>query len=405
MDTSARRLAVHVEDHPIEYAKFSGKIPKGEYGAGTVKIWDKGTYRNLLDEKPRPRSVASSIKDGHVEIALDGKKLKGSFALIRMKPQGRRDNWLLIKMKDREKNKSPQRNSIPKRLSTRNADERSVQTTNLDKVLFPESGVTKGDLLDYYRRISDRLIPYLQDRPITLERLPDGIQKGAPHFWQKNTPDYYPSWISRVRIESGDGETVEYALVNNLETLEFLVNQGTITFHPWFSRVVDLDRPDFVVFDLDPGESPFDDVVMIAREIHRILKKDKLEAFVKTSGKTGIHVLTPWTNSGNFEAARDWAFERAYEVVSALPEIATVERSKAKRGGRVYVDVMQNARGHHAVAPYVVRATPSATISTPLRWSELTPRLDPARFNVGTIFRRLGRLKHDPFDRFLKLLK
>jgi bifunctional non-homologous end joining protein LigD len=189
-------------------------------------------------------------------------------------------------------------------------------------------------------------------------------------------------------------------LVNDLETLLYLVNQGTLTFHVWFSRIQDLDRPDFVLFDLDPGQATFADAVTAAKELHTILTAERSKAFIKTSGKTGLHVLVPWTVEGGYDQARAWAYDRATRVVEALPDQTTVERSKAKRGRRVYIDVMQNAKGRHAVPPYVLRAVPGAPVSTPLNWSELTPALDPGQFNWKTIFRRLAQQKPDPFAGF-----
>jgi bifunctional non-homologous end joining protein LigD len=240
------------------------------------------------------------------------------------------------------------------------------------------------------------LLPYLRDRPVTLERLPDGLGEAKPHFWQKDTPAYYPAWVPRIDLATERGKVVHYALVNDLATLLYLVNQGTLTFHVWFSRVQDLDRPDFVLFDLDRGGASFADVVTVARELHTVLKGEGVRPFVKTSGKTGLHVLVPWTGDGGYDKARGWAQGVAGRVVEALPELATVEVRKAGRGSRVYVDTLQNARGHHAVPPYVLRAVPGAPVSTPLHWRELTPGLDPGQFNLRTIFTRLARQKSDP---------
>jgi bifunctional non-homologous end joining protein LigD len=406
LDTSEKRLAVHVEDHPLEYADFSGRIPEGEYGAGIVKIWDKGTYENLLTTKPRPQTVAEGIKDGHLEIRLHGRKLKGAFALVRMDGRGGKDNWLLIKMKDEESasraRNSPGRSARSRRprskgkLHATRRTPKLVEFKNVEKIMFPDTGITKGDVLHFYERIAERLLPHLRDRPMTLERLPDGLRKGAPHFWQKDTPSYYPSWIPRIEIRSEDGQPVNYALINNVETLLYLVNQGTLTFHPWLSRIENLDHPDFVLFDLDPGKASFADVVEVAKYLHRVLKRESIESFVKTSGKTGLHILVPWRLEGGYDEARDWAREIAKRAVEALPDKSTVERIKTKRRGKVYVDVLQNVRGHHVVPPYVLRAVPHAPVSTPLRWGELTLKLDPQKFNLKTVFRRLARQKRDP---------
>jgi bifunctional non-homologous end joining protein LigD len=415
MDPADKRLAVQVEDHPLDYAGFEGTIPEGHYGAGTVAIWDRGTYDNALEDRDPPQSLVEGIEAGHLEIVLHGERLRGKFALIRMKPRGRgKPQWLLIKQKDRYARSSGETTSPPKtRRNPRgerteapdppqvrrksSAARGKVTVTHPDRLMFPDAGLTKGDLFAYYGRIADRLLPFLKDRPVTLERLPEGLDStDAPHFWQKNIPESFPDWIARVRLSTERGKAVDYALVNDRETLLYLVNQGTMTFHVWSSRVEDLDRPDFVLFDLDPGRARFADVVAVARELRRVLREEGVRSFVKTSGKTGLHVLTPWSDEGGFDEARDWAASVAEAVAGRLPRQATVEIRKAKRGERVYIDVLQNARGHHAVPPYVVRAVPGASVSTPLDWKEVTPALDPSSFNVKTIVRRLARRKTDP---------
>jgi bifunctional non-homologous end joining protein LigD len=419
LDPAQKRLAVHVEDHPLSYAKFKGTIPEGQYGAGTVTIWDHGTYENLMADKPVPQTVTEGIDTGRLEFALHGKKLRGRFALIRMRGRGK-DNWLLIKMRDEfardaaaSANGSAARAPKAKRSQPAPRQARAprfvdrpggrVALTHGDKVLYPDEGYTKADVFAFYRRIAPRLLPYLRDRPVTLERLPEGLgDSGKPHFWQKDTPDYYPDWIPRVELPGGKGKTVRYALVNDVDTLLYLVNQGALTFHVWFSRVQDLDRPDFVLFDLDPGEATFSDAVAVAQQLHQALKEEGEQAYLKTSGKTGLHVLVPWDAEGGYDEARAWAEGVARRVVEALPGQATLERSKAKRGGRVYVDVMQNARGRHAVPPYVLRPVPGAPVSTPLSWRELSPGLDPKRFNLRTVFSRLARQKADPMKGLLR---
>ena len=266
--------------------------------------------------------------------------------------------------------------------------DRKVEFTHVDKVMFPEAGVTKGDIIEYYLKVADKLIPHLRDRPITLERMPDGVGEDKPRFWQKNTPPYYPKWIPRVALANKEGKDVHYALVNEPHTLAYLVNQGAITFHPFFSTVQDLDRPTHVVFDLDPGGAKFADVVKIANVLHETLDGQGLPNFVKTSGKSGLHVMVAWRQRGGFDQARGWAMTVAEAVVRQLPQIATTERMKVARGGRVYVDVIQNAPEKHAVPPYVLRPTPQATVSTPLEWKEVTPKLDPKKFTVKTAPKR-----------------
>jgi bifunctional non-homologous end joining protein LigD len=426
LDPAVKRLAVRVEDHPLAYADFSGEIPEGQYGAGTVKLWDRGTYENLLASKGRPQTIAEGIEAGHLEVRLHGRRLKGGFALIRMRRRGPQEHWLLIKMKDEEARpgsvedpKPPARDGQHKARALtareRSGDSRrltrspeanpsaaslgrqAIVFTHTDKIMFPEAGITKGEVLHFYERISERLLPHLRDRPATLERLPEGLTStAAPHFWQKHTPSYYPAWIPRVELPSERGRPVRYVLVNDQDTLLYLVNQGTLTFHVWFSRIHNLDRPDFVLFDLDPGAAAFTDVIVVAKQLHERLQAEAVASFVKTSGKTGLHVLVPWEYTGGYAEARDWARQQARAVVAELPEVATVETRKAKRRGRVYVDVLQNARGHHAVPPYVLRAVPQACVSTPLAWDELTPHVHPQAFTLRTIFERLASQPTDP---------
>jgi bifunctional non-homologous end joining protein LigD len=408
LDPAEKRLAVRVEDHPLGYADFEGTIPAGQYGAGTVTVWDHGTYENLSPA----RTLTEGIAEGRLEFTLHGERLHGRFALVRMKGRGRgKENWLLIKGRDEFAQSGGAEKAPPRAKSTRarlaptapasatSAAEPpldGIEVTHPDKVLFPDAGITKGDVFNYYRKVAPRLLPYLRDRPVTLERLPDGLGEGKPHFWQKNTPASYPAWLPRVELASERGKAVHYALVNDDNALLYLVNQGTLTFHPWLSRVEDLDRPDFVLFDLDPGGAAFADVVAVALRLREVLEADGRTAFVKTSGKTGLHVLVPWQDEGGFDEARAWALQTARQMAEALPETVTVDIRKAKRGGRVYIDVMQNARGHHAVPPYVLRATPGATVSMPLRWQELSPELDPARFTLRAALRRLGAKRRDP---------
>jgi bifunctional non-homologous end joining protein LigD len=416
LDPAQKRLAVRVEDHPLAYARFEGTIPEGHYGAGTVSVWDHGTYDNLLADQVPPRTVTQGIEAGRVEFVLHGENLRGRFTLVRMQGKGRgKDNWLLIKGRDkfarRGADESPAEPAPPASAppepppsATVTASGRppeDITITHPEKVLYPQPGITKAEVFDFYRRIADRLLPYLRDRPVTLERWPEGVGDDRRHFWQKNLPASCPAWIPRVELPSERGKPVHYALVNDVPTLLYLVNQGTLTFHVWLSRPADLDRPDFVLFDLDPGLAPFADVVAVARELHALLKAEGQSAFVKTSGKSGLHVLVPWSGAGGYDEARSWARTVAERVVDALPERATLETRKAKRGGRVYVDVLQNARGHHVVPPYVLRATPVASVSMPLSWRDLRDDLDPAAFNLHTIFRRLARRKRDPMAALL----
>jgi bifunctional non-homologous end joining protein LigD len=419
MDPVVKRLAIQVEDHPVGYATFEGTIPLGQYGGGTVKIWDHGTYENLMNRKAEPQSAGEAIDAGRIEFVMHGERLKGRFALIRMKPRGSgkgKPQWLLMKLKDEfaeaeseeetpkpaVKTRAAAKGAAPARADRNGKAPKTVELTHPDRVIYPEAGLTKANVFAYYEKVADRLLPFLKDRPITLERLPEGLAEKAPHFWQKDTPDYYPDWIPRIELETERGRAVHYALVNDRATLLYLVNQGTLTFHVWASRTKDLDRPDFVLFDLDPGKAPFSDVIAVARAIKTIFDNNDISSSIKTSGKTGLHVLTAWTQEGGFDEARAWALELAERTAEEMPRQATVDIRKAKRGNRVYIDVLQNARGHHAVPPYVLRAVPTATVSTPLDWKEVAEDLDPKAFTLKRALARFTRRKTDPFEGLLK---
>lgn len=273
-------------------------------------------------------------------------------------------------------------------------DLRSTEPTNADKVFWPDDGYTKGDLIDYYTSVADHLLPYLSDRPVVLDRYPDGID--GTSFFQKNAPDYVPDWIRTQRIERDDGAGNTYFIVEDAESLRYIINTGAIPLHVWASRVGSIDTPDWCTLDLDPKSAPFTDVVTVARTIREVCDEMGLPSFPKTSGKTGLHVLVPMGAPMNYEQQKLLGALIASVVESRLVDIATTIRMPAKRGDKVYIDHLQNGRGKLIVAPYSVRPVPGATVSAPLRWSEVTPSLDISRFTIRSMPRRLARLADDP---------
>ncbi len=269
--------------------------------------------------------------------------------------------------------------------------ERVVKITNPRKIFWPAEGYTKGDLIDYYREVSPLLSPYLRDRPLVLTRYPDGIT--GKSFFQKDAPEFVPSWVRTERIHSKDAERdIEYFVVNDAETLAYVVNLGTIPLHLWSSRLGALDRPDWLVLDLDPKGAPFTDVIIVARELRRILDALELPSYVKTSGATGLHILVPLGARYSHEEARTFARVLALLGVEAAPAISTIARPIHSRGGKVYIDFGQNGHGRTIVAPFSARPLPGAPASCPLRWSEVNARLDPARFTIKTLPDRFRRL-------------
>ncbi|MEE9282008.1 MAG: DNA ligase D [Myxococcota bacterium] len=263
-----------------------------------------------------------------------------------------------------------------------------LELTRLDKVFWPIEGYTKGDLLAYYEAVWPWLAPYLRDRPVVLTRYPDGIE--GKNFYQKNAPDFTPDWVEREQIEGTD-----YFICNELRTLLYVINSGAIPLHVWSARRHRLDRPDWLILDLDPKEAPFGHVVEIARHIHRLLSELGAPHFAKTSGQDGLHVLLPLGGSLDHSEARVLGEVLARAVCVDLPEIATIARPLAARGDRVYVDFLQNGRGKLIAAPFSVRPRVHAPVSMPLTWAQVSARLDPTRWALKTAPRRL-RQKGDP---------
>ena len=269
-----------------------------------------------------------------------------------------------------------------------------VPFTNLDKVFWPEQGYTKGDLIDFYREVAPRLLPYLKDRPLVLTRYPDGID--GKNFFQKDAPPFIPGWVRTERMWSENAQReIDYFVADDLETLLYVINMGTIPLHVWSSRVSRLQHPDWTILDLDPKGAPFGDVVTIARAIHDLCEQLGLPSYPKTSGSSGLHVLIPLGGQCTYEQSRALAELMARVIASERPDIATVERAIASRGGRVYLDYLQNGHGRLLVSALCARPLPGAPVSTPLAWSEVDEALDPKAFTIRTVPERLRRLERD----------
>ncbi|MEM9305248.1 MAG: DNA ligase D, partial [Pseudomonadota bacterium] len=270
-----------------------------------------------------------------------------------------------------------------------------VLVTNRDKVFWPECATTKGQLVDYYRAIAPRMLPYLRDRPVVLTRYPDGID--GKSFYQHRAPDFLPDWIRREAIwNEGDAEEREYIIIEDADTLAYVANLGAIPIHLWSARAGNLQRPDWCVLDLDPKEAPFRDVVTVARCLRDVLEEAQIAGFLKTTGSSGLHVLVPLAGTLTHDQARDLGELLARICVHRLPGLATIQRRVELREGRVYVDFLQNGHGKTIAAPYSVRPLPGAPLSLPLRWSDLKARLSPRRYHMGNIARRLAAVPEDP---------
>jgi len=269
---------------------------------------------------------------------------------------------------------------------------RELALTNLDKVLWPEDGITKGDLIHYFAEMAEHMLPYLKNRPLVFTRYPNGISSTA--FYQKERPKPTPEWVRTFPVFHKDaGRVVNYIIADEPATLVWLANLACLEVHPWLSNITSLDTPDFAAFDLDPAEgASFDDVRVIARLVKQALESYGLEGFLKTTGATGLHIFVPLRPAWPYDTVKSAVEFVARMVVNAYPEKATVERMVSNRTGKVYIDYLQNIRGKTLVSIFSPRPRRGATVSFPVAWSNLD-KVDPRVFTVKTapeIIRRDG---------------
>jgi len=269
----------------------------------------------------------------------------------------------------------------------------TVEISNAEKVFFPEQGITKGDLIDYYLRIADTMLPYIRERPITMHRFPDGIE--GEGFYEKEAPDYFPGWVKRVSVKlKEDGSQLEI-VCDNAATLAYLADQACITPHVWLSRADRLNHPDRMILDLDPSGNDFEQVRSAARLLKNLLEEIGLLPFVMTTGSRGLHVVVPLDRSADFDTVRTFAQDAARLLANREPDVFSIEPRKGRRRGRLFLDYLRNAYAQTAVPPYAVRPKPGAPVATPIDWSELT-NVSPQQYTIQNIFRRLDR-KSDPW--------
>ncbi len=429
LNPGERRLAVHVEDHPLEYGDFEGTIPNGQYGGGTVIVWDRGAWTPIGD--PR-RGYAK----GHLDFELQGEKLRGRWHLARMKKKAgeKKENWLLIKGNDEyaaaessrdilvehpesvktgrdieeverlSAGKSPKKGKLTKRAGKDvESEQRSsattrsaVKLTHPDRLYWPDEGVTKQGLADYYAKVWRYIEPYIVGRALALVRCPDGVK--GPSFFQKHP---WKGINSRIALLKDPEEKEPLIGVNDFDGLIGLVQSAALEIHPWGSMASDWERPDIVIMDLDPGDDvPWAEVIAAAEEMRERLKAAGLVAFVKTSGGKGLHVVSPLEAKAKWPELKAFTKAIAEDMASDSPDKFITTIAKAKRHGKVLIDYLRNQRGATAVAPYSTRARPGAAVSMPLAWDELSSAPGPAYFTVANTASRLSSLKRDPWAEF-----
>ncbi len=433
LDPDVRRMAVHVEDHPLDYFDFEGTIPAGEYGGGDVIVWDWGTWQ--IDAE---RDLVADVARGDVHVDLHGEKLAGHFALVRRGRQGDREQWLLIHKHDAhsvpgwdpeayprsvksgrtndEVKASPSATwssastwaaPTPDELASLDAlpasgghwvlGEHRLRLTNLDKVLFPRAAhhraLTKRDLVRHAANLAPATLPYLHDRPVNLHRFPDGV--GTRGFWHKARPDHAPAFVGSWRNDDADpGETEVYAVLDNPAALAWAANFGAVELHPWTSTVSHPQQPPWAMVDLDPGEeTTFDDVVTLARLHRTALDHLGVAGCPKVTGRRGIQIWIPVADGYTFEDTRRWVEQLSRLIGATVPELVSWQWERSKRDGRARLDYTQNAINKTLVSPWSVRPAPGGPVSVPISWDELDdPQLRPDRWHVDDVGERLAAL-------------
>lgn len=269
------------------------------------------------------------------------------------------------------------------------AGRRLIPISHPDRVVFPEAGLTKLGLARHYADVADVMVPHVRGRPLALQSFPRGI--AGEGFFLKNAPRHFPDWITTVDVPRREGGSVRHVVADDAATLVYLAGQNVVTPHVWTSRADDLERPDRLIFDLDPSRDRFDEVRAAARRLGALLDGIGLAPFAMTTGSRGLHVVVPLRRTAAFGAVQEFARDVAAALVEEDPDTLTVAFHREERGERIYVDINRTRYGQHAVAPYAVRPLPQAPVATPLRWEELDePGLDPQGWTVATIGARLA---------------
>lgn len=278
---------------------------------------------------------------------------------------------------------------------------RNIEVSNRDKVFFPESGLTKGDLVDYYKAIAEHFVRHSDDYGVTIQRFPDGI--GEDGFYSKNTPDYFPEWIERVNFPRRKGGSFDAPVIGSKSALVYLADQAMVTAHLYLSRKDDLEKPDKIIFDLDPPEDTKDysKARQAALDLRDILGELDLKAFVKTTGSNGYHVVVPIIRGPGFDEVREFARNVSEALIDRKLDFYTLEQRKEKRKGRIFLDTLRNSYGATAVAPYSVRPKEGAPVAVPLEWDEIEDGVSPRDFTIRDVPERLSK-KGDPWKGMMR---
>jgi DNA ligase D-like protein (predicted polymerase)/DNA ligase D-like protein (predicted 3'-phosphoesterase) len=354
MEPGTIHLAVHTEDHPMEYAAFEGDIPRGEYGGGNVVIWDRGTYETV------------KWTGDEIQVVFHGQRVDGQYVFFRRSRTEDTRDWMVRRTGVRAETTAVQVQ----------VDGRRLRITNLDKVLYPASGFTKAEVIDYYRQVAPLMLPHLAGRPVTFRRYPDGV--AGESFYEKNVSRHAPDWLRTVRIatpgSAKGAESADFPMIDDLPGLIWAANLAAIELHvPQWTVRSDGTRndADLLVFDLDPGvPATIVECCRVAELIRDALAADGLVGYPKTSGGKGMQLYAP-IKPTPAEHTADYAKALAERLAAEHPDLVLATMTKARRVGKVFIDWSQNRAAKTTVAPYSLRAREAPTVSTPVTWAEV----------------------------------
>ncbi len=392
-DPKDKRLAVQVEDHPLNYGNFEGVIPKGEYGGGVVQLWDKGNWQPL---KTKP-----DFKDGPIKFILKGTRLKGAWALIKMEG----DNWLLIKEQDEFVDKiniSKYKTSIKTGRTVKEIEKNIIKPTEIEitspeKVIIKTGKITKQDIFDYYCLVNERIMPFLENRLISTVRCPSGVKDEKFFMKHLNTKS---KDIGKKLIKDKDGKSKDYYYLKNINGLLSEVQMNSYEFHIWGSLRNSVSHPDILVFDLDPDKKlELKKVREAVKELKKILDNFQLKSYLKTSGGKGYHILVP-LKMRSFKEAFNISHKVAELMVERNPNKYTINMRMEARKGRIFIDFFRNQKGATSVAPYSLRLRDNGPISFPISWRSLE-KIGPSDITIKNVKDYLKR--KDPWEDFFDL--
>lgn len=358
-DPREKRLAIRTEDHPVAYASFSGEIPEGEYGAGTVEIWDRGKFVNITIKQGKVQPLGAALEKGHFIIYLKGDKLNGSYSFTRLENA----EWVIVKKREK-----------PDLSTAIDLGGHHIKITHPQKQL--DKGIAKREFVEYYRNVASLMLPHVEGRLVSMLRFPDGI--GGEKFFQKNIPPYFPGWIESKCLEHDTGVTC-YAIIKDVAAIVYLANQVVVP-HIMVSRADRPDTPDKMIFDLDPSLPDLRPLKSVAIKLKGFLEALGFRPYIMATGGRGYHVAVPIKRELDNGGVRQFALNVA-QTLAKQDATVTTELSTEKRKGRVFIDVNRISPMQTSVAPYAARSEPGLPIASPFDWDEL-PNIDPTSYTV-----------------------